>query len=939
MNIMVKRKRIITLLSVICILALVVIVCIVATVSKPKDKTPKTYSICYHVGDAINKTLFSANEVDENYVLEELNNYPKCNNTYFCGWYLDDNYMIPAQFPITVTANVDLYAKYLQGNVSANNIAYNSTEMIYYVFGSIDNATNTLVIPDVYNDGVHGVKAVAHLDPSCSISNNPTIASLYVGNEIDEIPSGFAQNNINLTDLVLGQSVMTIDGTAFGGCTNLANINLGYPTQWQIGDDNNSSSGGWYEELGLNTTTITTSLAVTWIRKAVYVIVYNIAINPNVSTQYIGETQLDTFNSNTDNFYNADTLWNGVELRKKVEISKKQNENINLNEKVPMPYASNAYFDGWKYLPDGAEDIEENYIDVPDTMTISNSMTIYASYLKGTIASSAYTYQSGTQCFSIVVYSPSSELLTDTNSITIPDYYNNGTQSALVKRYSTSNSSSNIYKDITDNITAIYVGHEINYLGSYAFAALTSIESVELDCKISSIASEAFNACSSLTSITIPDSVTSIQGGAFFDCTSLISIIIPDNVTLIAFDAFYGCRSLTNIIIPNSVTSIESYAFSYCSSLISIIIPNNVTKIESYTFSRCEALTNISIPNSVTSIGMYAFNGCSSLTSIAIPNNVKIIDYRTFSECTALTSITIPAGVTSIEGSAFSECTSISSITIPDSVTSIGNYTFSQCTALTSITIPDSITSIGQYAFEKCSKLTNVTLSNNLSNLGEFVFDGCNSLKFNVYNNANYLGSTKNLYLLLISSINTNITTVNVNNSTKFIHDNAFKSCSSLTSINIPNSVINIGGYAFQGCSSLKSVTIPNSVTRIGIYTFYSCFDLTSINIPDSVTEIQSYAFGGCFDLNNISIPNSVTSFGSYVFTSCSGLTSISIPENVTSIGRGAFQDCSKLTSVTFANPDGWKAGRVDMSGKLTDPATNATYLVTTYRNATWQRS
>ena len=882
MNIMVKRKRIITLLSVICILALVVIVCIVAIVSKPKDKTPKTYSICYHVGDAINKTLFSTSEVGGNYVLEELDNYPKCNNTYFCGWYLDDNYMIPAQFPITITDNVDLYAKYLQGNVSANNIAYNRTEMIYYVFGSIDNATDTLVIPDVYNDGVHGVKAVAHLDPSCSISNNPTIASLYVGNEVDEIPSGFAQNNTNLTDLVLGQSVMTIDGTAFGGCTNLANINLGDPTQWQIGDDDTSSSGGWYEELGLNTTTITTSLAVTWIRKAVYVVVYNVAINPNVSTQFIGETQLDTFNSNTDNFYNADTLWNGVELRKKVEISKKKNENINLNEKVPMPYASNAYFDGWKYLPAGAEDIAENYIEVPDTMTISNSMTIYASYLKGTIASSAYAYQSGPKNFHIMV-SSLSDLVIDANSLIIPDYYNNGNNSALVEEFD-NNCSYN--KDNIDNITTIYVGHEINDLGYDAFRKFTSVESVELDCKISSITSSTFYGCSSLTSITIPDGVTDIGSSTFQSCSSLTSITIPDSVTNIGDLAFSYCSALTNVVLSNNLTKIGRDVFYDCTSLIcnnydnAKYIGSNDNQYLLLYSSINKNITSIKVNSSTKFIHSSAFDGCAKLTNIIIPDSIIGIGNMAFVNCSGLANITVSSENTVYrsEGNCIIEKSSNTLIlgcknsVISDSVTSIGSAAFYGCSGLTSIVIPNSVTSTGSNLFYGCSNLVNVTLSNNMTRL--------NNLDF--YN------------------------------------------CSSLTSISIPASVISIAYNTFQNCSSLANITVSSENT---VYRSEgNCI----------IEKSSNSLLLGC---NNSVIPEGVTSIGSYAFHECRKLTSITIPDSVTSIGAAAFYNCSKLTRVTFANPNGWKAGSVDMTGKLTNTATNATYLVTTYYNATWQRS
>ena len=54
----------------------------------------------------------------------------------------------------------------------------------------------------------------------------------------------------------------------------------------------------------------------------------------------------------------------------------------------------------------------------------------------------------------------------------------------------------------------------------------------------------------------------------------------------------------------------------------------------------------------------------------------------------------------------------------------------------------------------------------------------------------------------------------------------------------IEDGVTNIGEQVFSDCSNLTSITIPESVTSIGYRAFSNCSSLTSINIPESVTSI-----------------------------------------------------------------------------------------------------
>ncbi len=316
-------------------------------------------------------------------------------------------------------------------------------------------------------------------------------------------------------------------------------------------------------------------------------------------------------------------------------------------------------------------------------------------------------------------------------------------------------------------------------------------------------------------------------------------------------------------------------------TLYSVFLTPNVHNSD-FANAPLNTITDAIVSHDVVNLPEDAFKGSSS------------------SRPSALTTVLLPEALQSIGDFSFQYCRSLTNITIPESVTSVGVYAFEDCSSLTSITIPESVTSIDSYAFRYCSSLTSITIPESVTSIGGDAFYDCDSLQFNEYENGLYLGNENNLYLALIDTTNSDITSFTINQNCKIIAGGAFSSCSSLTSIIIPSSVTSIGISAFSHCSSLTSITIPESVTSIGTDAFYNCKRLTSIIIPSSVTSIGSSAFYNCSNLTSITIPSSVTSIGGSAFYNCSSLTSITIPSSVTSIGELAFQKCSSLTSITI---------------------------------------
>ena len=218
------------------------------------------------------------------------------------------------------------------------------------------------------------------------------------------------------------------------------------------------------------------------------------------------------------------------------------------------------------------------------------------------------------------------------------------------------------------SLTGMDIPNSVTYIGERAFQCCISMTSFTMGNSVTFIGDDAFHECSRLTDIVvavdnpifdsrencnaiietasntlirggansfIPNSVTSIGNDAFSSSKGLTSFSIPNSVTTIGDNAFQFCTNLTRINIPNSVTYIGDYAFSDCQNLTSINIPSSVTAINSHTFLNCNSLTSITIPNSVTSIADYVLDYCRNLKSLEIPNSLTTIHERAFWQCFA----------------------------------------------------------------------------------------------------------------------------------------------------------------------------------------------------------------------------------------------------------------------------------------------------------------
>ncbi|MCL2087527.1 MAG: leucine-rich repeat protein [Oscillospiraceae bacterium] len=523
-------------------------------------------------------------------------------------------------------------------------------------------------------------------------------------------------------------------------------------------------------------------------------------------------------------------------------------------------------------------------------------------------------------------------------------------------------------------ISSIILPESIELINDGAFDSCVNLYDINFGDKLRSIGENSFRG-TRLIEVFIPNSVTSIGVGAFHNASDLEVVSISANVTTINDNTFSG-TALKHLTIPDKVTSIGKGAFENCKYLETVLISDGMNSIGDSAFADCAELREITFKGMTppSTFGENVFSGVSrSHAKIVVPASVKPL----YEAMPALEGFTIVGetrgtdwsfvdGTLTIESNDGMIRYPLESIELEDSfrlsvhtlvlgedeplimgigVASFGRISFPpgypnmtsvkfaendalqmilayafHGAGLTSLTIPDSVEQIGMGAFDGCDKLTEVIIGSGVRQIEEDVFEDCTSLTritfkgeapslsnfgHNVFKNvpSNAIvfvtKGKRAAYSALLAVRGYNFRVVELSMGNGWILDeNGLLTIENADGMNdwLKN------GRTPENIAQVREVNIHDGVKIIGERAFADT-RLTAVNIPDSVETIGVEAFADCVKLTNVTLPNNrrFITINAGTFQN-SGLTSITIPDNVKNIGDMAFFNCDGLKSVNIGN-------------------------------------
>ena len=227
--------------------------------------------------------------------------------------------------------------------------------------------------------------------------------------------------------------------------------------------------------------------------------------------------------------------------------------------------------------------------------------------------------------------------------------------------------------------------------------------------------------------------------------------------------------------------------------------------------------------------------------------DVHTIGEKAFTRCKSIKSINIPSSIQVIESSAFALCENLKIVILNEGLETIENKAFEKCKSIEELVMPSTLQSIHSLAFYCCRKLKAIKLNNGLNYIGEYVFHG------------------------------TNLTTLTIPGSVKFIEANLF-------------------GYS----TTLKELVLEEGIERIKRKGCFGLAGLERVRIPSSVRSLGEEAFSCCYSLKEIVLPEGVREIGDKCFRFCNALREVNLSNNIETVGNQAFKECNSIERIIF---------------------------------------
>lgn len=469
--------------------------------------------------------------------------------------------------------------------------------------------------------------------------------------------------------------------------------------------------------------------------------------------------------------------------------------------------------------------------------------------------------------------------------------------------------------DRCEGLTSVTIPNSVTTIGWSCFNSCPNLTTVTLGNGLTNIRNYAFYNCPALSSIkilaTTPPTMASSE---VFDSDvySNATLTVPKGCKS-AYQAATHWSNFANIRECNY--DFEKGGFYYNiigASQVEVTYKDTNFNTYSGDVTIPSSVTYEGTNYIVYGIGDNAFDDCFGLTSVTIPNTVTYLGFLAFNKCTSLTSVTIPNSVTSMSGLVFFKCTGLTHVVLGTNcrfLTVDGNYPaniFKGCPNIT------EIKNLSMDAWSYYESSTAPVFEQTVYDHAKlYVPKGC----LNDYAATNYWSRFANIFELPYTFEKDGIYYWKTGADSVMV---SYKSTegyegfngdyhgdvvipSTVTYNGVTYNVLAISDYAFQGCTDLTSVIIPNSVKYICQCAFDGCTALTSVTIPNSVAEIYNWAFSCCSSLKTLTIGSGTTFISYLAFAECDSLTAVTcLAETPPNTIYGIFSEMAFVNATLF---------------------------------------
>ena len=153
----------------------------------------------------------------------------------------------------------------------------------------------------------------------------------------------------------------------------------------------------------------------------------------------------------------------------------------------------------------------------------------------------------------------------------------------------------------------------VSAVGDYAFSRTKRLQTLRVAESVASIGRQPFeySAVKEIVFAESRDEELELANYAFAYMTSLESVTVPSYVTALPQYLFRGCTALSSVTLEEGVQTINNYAFRDCDALASLVLPKSLTKVTSSAFGS-------------SGISSYYYSGTAEeLAATSFPTAVK----------------------------------------------------------------------------------------------------------------------------------------------------------------------------------------------------------------------------------------------------------------------------------------------------------------------------